>query len=175
MTKIYTKNTWVDEILAGAERYSILENGGAPFKSNMQILLSTSVLQAASPFSATRMNNLENGLDTLDTKVSNMESQTVGTPTLLGTWANYGGGYQTAGYYKDGLNIIHLQGLIKSGASGSNIFQLPAGYRPTYRRMFVSLGNNAISRIDVQADGTVTHMFGDTAFVTLEGISFPLV
>lgn len=33
MTKTYTKNTWTDEVLGGAERYDIKENGGTAFKS----------------------------------------------------------------------------------------------------------------------------------------------
>jgi hypothetical protein len=66
MAKIFTKNTWTDESLAGAERYDIKENAGTPFKSNMQINLATSVAVAGSPVNASRMNNLENGVNTLD-------------------------------------------------------------------------------------------------------------
>ena len=66
MTKTYTKNTWTDEVLGGAERYDIKENGGAAFKSNMQIDLVTPVAVAGTPVNASRMNNLENGVDTLD-------------------------------------------------------------------------------------------------------------
>jgi hypothetical protein len=36
---------------------------------------------------------------------------------------------QTAGYYKDHEGIVHLVGLVKTGASGA-IFRLPAGFRP---------------------------------------------
>ncbi len=66
MTKVYTKGTWTDEVLGGAERYDIKEDGGAAYKSNMQINLVTSVATAGTPVTASRMNNLESGVDKLD-------------------------------------------------------------------------------------------------------------
>jgi hypothetical protein len=66
MAKLYTKNTWQDEILSGAERYDIKEDGGTSFKSDMQIVLKTGVTQAGTLVDADKMNNLENGLDTMD-------------------------------------------------------------------------------------------------------------
>jgi hypothetical protein len=76
MAKLYTKNTWVDEVLAGAERYDILEDGGGAYKSMMRINLATSVLTAGSPVDASRMNNLEDGLDAVDTRLSNLAAGT---------------------------------------------------------------------------------------------------
>lgn len=70
MTKIYTKATWTDEALAGAERYDIKEDAGTAFKSNMQIALATSVAVAGTEVNAAKMNNIEIGLDALDTKVA---------------------------------------------------------------------------------------------------------
>lgn len=71
MGKIYTKgSTAVDEILAGAELYNILESGGGAFKSNMQINLATSVTQAGTGLTAARWNNVETGIDGLDSKVA---------------------------------------------------------------------------------------------------------
>ena len=61
----YTKYTWVDEVLAAAARYNILEDGGSAFKSNMQINLATSVTQAGSSLTASRMNNIESELKAL--------------------------------------------------------------------------------------------------------------
>ena len=66
MTKTYTKNTWTDELLAGAARYDIKEDGGTGFKSNMRIDLATSVTTAGTEVNASRMNNIESGIDTLD-------------------------------------------------------------------------------------------------------------
>lgn len=84
MPKLYTKNTWVDEVLAGAERYDIKENGGTAFKSNMQIVLATSVSQAGTLVDADKMNNLEDGLDAIDTLVNDLNQGTAYkiTPTV---------------------------------------------------------------------------------------------
>ena len=94
MAKTYTKNTWIDEVLAGAERYDIKENGGAAYKSTMQIVLSTAITQAATALTAALMNNLETGVDTLDTIISRMRSLTTqataaGTTTLSVTSDRY--------------------------------------------------------------------------------------
>ena len=59
MAKLYTKNTWIDEVLSGSERYDIKEDGGTAFKSNMQILLATSVAQAGTSVDEDKMNNIE--------------------------------------------------------------------------------------------------------------------
>lgn len=58
----YTKNTWVDEVLAAAARYDILEDGGGAFKADMQINLATTVTQAGSALNALKMNNIEGEL-----------------------------------------------------------------------------------------------------------------
>ena len=85
MTKLFTKNTpaWQDEILAAAERYNITEDGGAAFKATMQIVLSTAVVQAGTAVDAARMNNIENGLDTVDTRASALNDLVM---TLLNGW-----------------------------------------------------------------------------------------
>ena len=70
MSKIYTKNTWVDELLSGAERYDIKTDGGTPVESNVQISLATVVATAGTAVSAATMNNIENGIDGLDTLVA---------------------------------------------------------------------------------------------------------
>lgn len=71
MAKLYTKGTTVvDEVLSGAERYDIKENAGTAFKSNMQIVLATGVSVAGTAINAARLNNIETGIDTLDTKVA---------------------------------------------------------------------------------------------------------
>lgn len=84
MAKIYIKTTWVDEVLVGAERYNILDNGGAAINSNVQIALATPVSVAGSGVTATRMNNLENGVDAIDTLVSNLLG---GWIAGIGTWS----------------------------------------------------------------------------------------
>lgn len=72
-------------------------------------------------------------------------------PTLSGTWANYGTGYNTAGYWKDPWGIVHLRGLIEAGALGSTITTLPVGYRPAMSELFcVRYGGAAFGSCRVQ-------------------------
>lgn len=66
MAKIYTRITWVDEVLASAERYTILEDGGGAFKDDMQIALKQTPSQAGTEVNASRLNNIETGIDELD-------------------------------------------------------------------------------------------------------------
>ena len=70
MTKTYTKTTWTDEVLAADERYNILDNGGNSIYANTQLVLATSVTQAGTAVDATKMNNIETGIDTIDTALS---------------------------------------------------------------------------------------------------------
>jgi hypothetical protein len=74
MTKIYTKNTWVDEVLATTPtKYQVKNDAGTEVYAGAEISLATAVSVAGSPVNATRMNNIDDGLDALDTKVSDME------------------------------------------------------------------------------------------------------
>jgi hypothetical protein len=72
--------------------------------------------------------------------------------------------------------MVELKGLVKDGSAGGNsIFVLPVGYRPAADKMFASIrGNNGIARIDVRTSGAVeaTDVFGQNAFLSLEGIRF---
>lgn len=58
----YSKTTWVDEVLAGAERFNVLDNVGATIHSNVQIVLATGVTITGTSVNATNMNNIENGV-----------------------------------------------------------------------------------------------------------------
>lgn len=52
-------------------------------------------------------------------------------PTLLNSWTAFGG--YMLGYYRDDLNDVKIFMRINSGitASGTQLFTLPVGYRPT--------------------------------------------
>lgn len=69
MGKLYTKNTWMDEVLTGDERYDIAEDDGTPYKSDMRIDLATTVAVAGTAANAAKMNNIENGIDAIDDRL----------------------------------------------------------------------------------------------------------
>jgi hypothetical protein len=93
-------------------------------------------------------------------------------PTLLNSWTNFGSGYNPAGYYKDPFGIVHLRGVIQTGASPFIIFRLPAGYLPANQEMFSVTANNAYGRVDVLTTGDVQFQAGNNTFVSLDGITF---
>lgn len=97
------------------------------------------------------------------------------TPTFQNSWTNYGGAFQEAKYYKDAFGVVHLMGLVQGGTIGLSypIFTLPSGYRPTARHIFTTTQNDALGRVDVQADGTVVMLGGATGWISLSGINFP--
>jgi hypothetical protein len=75
MAKLYTKNTWQDEILAGDELYNINQADGTPISSDVQIQLSTGVAQPGTALDAARMNNIEDGLDAVDTRLDEVDGR----------------------------------------------------------------------------------------------------
>ncbi len=84
-------------------------------------------------------------------------------PTLEGTFANYGGGYKSAGYYVDVTQLLHIVGAVNGGAAPpTTIFTLPAGSRPAasvaYSAVNLTTGGNAA--IVVASSGVVTLLSG---------------
>ncbi len=79
MAKLYTKNTWIDEQLAAAERYRIATDGDVTIHDDVIIELATAVLTAGSAVDADKMNNLEDGIDNVDTVLNILSSANVET------------------------------------------------------------------------------------------------
>jgi hypothetical protein len=93
-------------------------------------------------------------------------------PALLNGWVNNGAPYELAGYYLD-RRIVYLKGLIRTGVLGSPAFVLPVGFRPAQLLVINTISNNAIGRVDVSADGSVTPVApSSSAYVSLDGLSF---
>lgn len=67
MAKQYTKTTWVDEVLTEAARYNILEDGGVMIQEEVQIKLATEVVIGATAADVATMQNIEDGIDEMDT------------------------------------------------------------------------------------------------------------
>lgn len=86
-------------------------------------------------------------------KIETQEAWT--TPALSNGWVVYDGTYNTPGYYKDSLGIVHLKGMIKSGTAAL-MFTLPVGYRPLRRYLIAaSTNSNTYARLDIAANGQV--------------------
>jgi hypothetical protein len=97
-------------------------------------------------------------------------------PTLQNGFSNYNAGFASPGYYKDKMGRVHLRGLLNTPASpnGQLMFTLPAGYRPTTGAVvMMTLSNNTIARVDIQANGNVLCNTGaGSSWISLDNISF---
>ncbi len=93
------------------------------------------------------------------------------TPVLQNGWTNYGSGYSTAGFTKTSSGLIVLKGLVKGGSGV--ILNLPVGYRPTDRLIFLTSTNpNAAGRVDIETNGNVSMQVGSNGWFALDNIRF---
>lgn len=125
--------------------------------------------------------------------VDNIQQEAWKSVTFANSWTNHSNGYNQAGYFKDSMGIVHLRGLIKSGAIGEAAFTLPEGYRPQHRELHVaatepeksSIVTNPLSqitkriavtatfgRIDIDTNGNVLIWDGNNLWISLDGITF---
>ena len=93
--------------------------------------------------------------------------------------ANLQNGWTSAGrtpvYTKDAFGIVHLFGnVVHSGPSSSEIFRLPAGYRPSsFVDVPVALAApDDLGVLDIEGSGSIFPPSPPTTYVDLEGISF---
>lgn len=96
-----------------------------------------------------------------------------GEPAFLNGAANHGSGYDTAGFYKDALGLVHLKGTVNKGST-NHIFQLPVGYRPSGNRGYASTQNTGgVAEVVIGgvADGYCYITIGATR-IELDGIIF---
>jgi uncharacterized membrane protein len=76
-------------------------------------------------------------------------------PTLVNSWANYGGSFSPAGYRKDGSGRVTLRGLLNTGTTNTTAFTLPAGYQPAYVEQLLTLSGSGTGFVAINTDGTV--------------------
>lgn len=97
------------------------------------------------------------------------------TPILKNSWVNYGDNYESASYWIDKCGVVHIAGIIKSGATAAEtvIFNLPAGYRPRLSEKFFAVSLDTICVIDVYSSGDVVIKSGaNSGWLSLSGINF---
>jgi hypothetical protein len=108
------------------------------------------------------------------------------TSQAYNSWHNEPGGYQPAGFFKDGSGIVHIEGTVESlsvGGSGigkpdpgPTLFVLPVAYRPSATRLFSVYDkelNPPQNRLKVDPDGRVSLVTGARSQqIQLDGIDF---
>ena len=102
-------------------------------------------------------------------------------PTLLNGWKNHGdtANYKqsVAGYRKHTDGTVELTGLVDGGVVGTNIFNLPVGYRPVNQKAFAvvcAASGDTIAFIKIQPNGNVLFSTGTPSSIFLTGVRFPL-
>ena len=95
-------------------------------------------------------------------------------PVLLNSWVNSGGGFSTAGYYRDPLGIVRLRGFVSGGVTtyGTPIFTLPAGYQPALSLAASTVSNSSPGEVRVDTAGNVLFCIGSNASFSLDNITF---
>lgn len=97
------------------------------------------------------------------------------SPTLAGSWENFGGGYATMQYRKDTSGLVTIKGCVKTGSG--ILFTLPVGYRPAESKRFACCGGLAgtpvSGQVDIGSSGSVTPVLGDnTTLFAVDEVSF---
>ena len=86
--------------------------------------------------------------------------------------------YADAGYMKDSVGFIHLNGLIRANgsvdSSDPELFTLPAGYRPADRLIKSVWTSFGITRVDINTTGVVKvedgNTWADDKWISLDSI-----
>jgi len=172
MAKIYSKNTWTDEVLADTEKYQVKDDLGEVVYSDAEISLSTGVVTPGSNVDAAKMNNIENGVDGLDDLVVGMLANVPHTSTAendfmagdgAGKWAK-----KTLAQTKTILNVDSIGGLsvnveaLSTGKTLANTdkyyqFLDPGGANRTITLPAAGSGNHPFFIINTaDADETLT-------------------
>jgi hypothetical protein len=98
-----------------------------------------------------------------------------GQPGFDPDWANVGGTFQPAGFFKDPFGVVHLQGDVqRTTGNDATIFQLPPGYCPAGGiEDFPAYGDGGTAAgVAVRPDCSVVFVAGTTTFIGLGAISF---
>jgi hypothetical protein len=84
-----------------------------------------------------------------------------GEPAFENSWANAGGAYETAAFYKDPYGRVHLKGRIGTGTAATTAFTLPAGYRPAGT---IQCGSIVITAAGLVQPGATPDHLDDVSF-----------
>jgi hypothetical protein len=121
-----------------------------------------------------RFEELETQSIALDAKKANKVQEAWITPTLLNGVTNYAGGIAPVRYYKNGFNTVCLDGISLTVATGTIIFTLPVGYRPSKRLFISTVVSSVFGWIQIDSDGSVKLGNGpaSTVYISYGGITF---
>jgi hypothetical protein len=91
-----------------------------------------------------------------------------GEPAFQGAWVNFDTAtFRGARFWKDPMGLVHIEGLVKSGAIPSTIFILPAGYRPGSGLLYPVDTNTGHGRLDISPSGNLVAQSGGATYFTI--------
>ena len=97
-------------------------------------------------------------------------------PSFQNSWANEPSGiYFNLAFKKDSQGFVSLRGRIDSGSSGTTVFTLPAGYRPTFAHVQNIYASDLthVASLTVTSGGAVGVSYSaGTTSVFLDGVRF---
>ena len=106
-----------------------------------------------------------------DGKITQVQEDWI-TPTFLNGWLNFGSPYANLKIMKDSMGFVHIKGFIKSGTIPSAIFNLPVGYRPIEKLVFLIASATTTGQIIIETNGNVMADAGSTTWMCLDVITF---
>jgi hypothetical protein len=135
----YTPTTWVDEVLSGAERFDIKEDGGTPIHENVQIVLASTVTTPGTSLNATNMNHIEGGIADLDTLLASLY---IAPTTFIPTWTGLTGTLDLGNTFN--YTLIGKQYMISGyfGASGQIVSVYGTTFLTTPISVYLTCGIN---------------------------------
>lgn len=125
-------------------------------------------------FPKTTIENVQDLSTQLATKANTVQEDWISATLINGATNSNTGSYYPAQYMKDNLGFVHLRGHINgTGTYPLVAFMLPAGYRPTKRLDFSSVGStNTFVFLRVGSSGNVELDAGSSSYVSLAGVIF---
>jgi hypothetical protein len=93
-------------------------------------------------------------------------------PVLLNSWVDFGGSYETSGYYLDRKRVF-IKGLIKSGVMNTTLFDLPEGSRPPLSFIIPVITGGGPGTMEIRNTGAVVlGSDGTNGWVSISNVSF---
>lgn len=93
--------------------------------------------------------------------------------TFQNSWTNFSGSYSSGQFTKTSDNMVVLKGLVRTGAPGTVIATLPAGFRPSAIALMDSSCANLWCRIDIRPNGEILTGTGTSStWTSLDGLTF---
>jgi len=96
-------------------------------------------------------------------------------PPLINSWESRSN-YEIFGYTIDNAGFVHLKGVVRSGASGSSIYQLPTEVRPQAEKIFLVAASGGYGQLKITTSGNVIleNLSGSsvTTWASLSGVLF---